>query len=326
MKRLASTLLACTASTLLWAQDVQWASRVIEFSSELTSFEYSASQVLGKPNVLPRPGDSPNAWLAREPDEIDFVKVGFDQPMKIRQIAIAESYNPSSLYRVYIYDQNDKEELLNTFIPKPIGLKGRMLNIYLSETAYPVAAIKIVLNGKLVPGYSGIDAIGISSSIEPIEAKIAIADNVRDSIPTIELAKTINSTYQESRPLIAPDGKTLFFSRRFHPDNIGGVYDAEDIWYSEYDEATGEWQESKNIGAPLNNANSNFISSITPDGNSMVVILGNEYRKGDKMKPGISISTKTEEGWTKPENVEIERAFIENLDANYFLSNDRKYW
>ncbi|NJN41766.1 MAG: hypothetical protein HC811_05560 [Flammeovirgaceae bacterium] len=42
--------------SLTQAQSVQWASKVLDFSSELTPVQYSASQALGKPNVL-RPVD-----------------------------------------------------------------------------------------------------------------------------------------------------------------------------------------------------------------------------------------------------------------------------
>ena len=67
------------------AQDnVQWASRVIEFSSELTPIQYSAEQVLGKPNVLPAAGESPSAWTPDRPNRQEFLKVGFENPQKIR--------------------------------------------------------------------------------------------------------------------------------------------------------------------------------------------------------------------------------------------------
>ena len=78
------------------AQDIQWASEVIEFSSELSPKEYSAIQILGIPNVLPEGGDSPNAWLPSNPNKAEFIKVGFERPARIQQVAIAESYNPSA--------------------------------------------------------------------------------------------------------------------------------------------------------------------------------------------------------------------------------------
>lgn len=317
-------IFCCFFCHAVYSQDVQWASKLLDFSSELTPYEYSASQVLGKPNVLPHPGDNPNAWLPAKPDRIEYVKVGFDYPAKIQQIAIAESYNPSAVYQVFTYDKQGNEYLLNTFSPRPVDLPGRMLNIYIDQTDYEVHAIKVTLNGMSVPGYSGIDAIGISDSKTPIEFEMITADNVTPGLRTEKLTKNINSDFQEMRPLIAPDGKTLFFSRRNHPDNIGGEEDPEDIWFSELDETTGEWKTAQNMGAPLNNAGHNFISSLTADGNAMVVLLGNKYGPSGKMKPGVSISTKTSQGWSEPEELNITNAYIESLDGNYFLANNRR--
>ena len=68
MKRtLLSFLTLVGISVSLYAQEVQWASKVLEFSSELTPVQYSAQQVLGKPNVLPAGGQSPNAWAPDKP-------------------------------------------------------------------------------------------------------------------------------------------------------------------------------------------------------------------------------------------------------------------
>ena len=96
------------------AQEVQWASRVLDFSTQLSEYQYSATQVLGKPDVLPDYGDNPNAWLPSRPNRTSFIKVGFDQAMRVRQIAIGESFNPGALYQVFLYDENNREYLLNT--------------------------------------------------------------------------------------------------------------------------------------------------------------------------------------------------------------------
>jgi hypothetical protein len=113
------------------AQDLQWATRVISFSSELTPVQYSAQQVLGKPNVLPAGGQSPNAWVPDRPKRKEFIKVGFDHPASIRQIAIAESHNPSAIYRVLLYDEAGKEYIANTLNPHVVPIKGRMLNLFI---------------------------------------------------------------------------------------------------------------------------------------------------------------------------------------------------
>jgi outer membrane protein OmpA-like peptidoglycan-associated protein len=311
-------------TNLVQAQNVQWASRVIEFSSELTPIPYSANQALHKPNVLPVGGESPNAWTPGKPDREEFIKVGFQQPSKIQQIAIAESYNPSTVFKIFTYDKEGNEFLINEFNPRAISITGRLLNVFFEMTPYEVHAVKIVLNGKAVPGYSSIDAIGISDSKIPIEVTVNVAENLRDDIVPERLSDKINSQYSELRPLISPDGNTLYFSRRNHPDNIGGAKDLEDIWYSERDPETGEWKEAKNMGLNLNNKGPNFISSITPDGNSVLLLLGNEYMNKGKMRAGVSISRKTEEGWSQPESLDIKNNYNIANQGNFFMSDSRK--
>ncbi|MCK5367219.1 MAG: PD40 domain-containing protein, partial [Cyclobacteriaceae bacterium] len=306
------------------AQRVYWASEILDFSSELSQKEYSAKQVLSKPNAMPQGGDNPNAWMPAKPNKLEFISVAFDKAIRVEQIIIVESYNPSAVYEIYLYDKNGNEFLVHTFEPRPIDLKSRILRINIEKTKYQVEVMRILLDGRKVPGYTGIDAIGVSSSKKPIEITIEQPERLVEDIIVERLSNNVNSQYQETRPLIAPDGKTLYYSRANHPENIGGEKDENDIWYSELNSETNEWNKSKNIGKPLNNKGPNYISSITPDGNAMTVLLGNQYTKRDKMKPGVSVSTKISDGWSKPQPLDIINPLIETTDGNYFLANSRK--
>jgi outer membrane protein OmpA-like peptidoglycan-associated protein len=326
MRRLLLSIIFCIISVTVSAQTVQWASEVIEFSSELSPLQYSANQALNNPNVLPNGGENPNAWTPKNPNRLEFIKVGFSNPMIVQQIAIGESYNPGAVANVYVYDKAGNETQVFTFNSRPIGEEGRLLNIFINPTTFEVAAVKVELDGRAVPGYNSIDAIGISDSEVPINVDnlIRVAENLGEDLDAQRLSPAVNSEVSEFRPLISPDGKTLFFSRSNHPGNIGGVNDDEDIWYSELDETTGEWQEARNIGPVLNNKGPNYISSITPDGNSMLLLLGNEYLPNGKMKAGLSISRKTESGWSQPEALKVENLYNYNEKANFYMANNRK--
>ena len=312
------------ASAAAYAQNVQWASVVLEVSSEISETQYGARQALKAPNVLPAGGENPNAWTPDRPSRVEFIKVGFAEPMRIRQIAIAESYNPSAVSEVYAYDPQGKEYLIERFKPEAIPAPSRMLNIYVDRTDYDVAAIKVVLNGKALPGYHSIDAIGISRSRTPITVDVNVAADVNPDISIKRLDENVNSKYEELKPLLSPDGNTLFFSRRNHPENVGGEKDQEDIWYSEKNVKTGQWTKAKNIGAPLNNEGPNYISSITPDGNTMLLLLGNQYGKKGKMKAGVSMSYKDGDNWTAPVALNIENEYNFSDHANFFLAQNRK--
>src|SRR5690606_6117682 len=132
--------------------------------------------------------------------------------------------------------------------------------------------------GKAVEGFYAIDAIGISNSPREITQEVNITESAIVSAEPQKLSSKVNSIYNELKPMVMPDGKTLLFSRQYHPGNIGGREDPEDIWYAALNEESGEWEEAVNMGRPLNNKGPNYISSITPDGNTVILTLGNVYK------------------------------------------------
>ena len=87
--------------------NVQWAYKVVKFSSEFSKIDKSANQILGKPNVLPRGGDAPTAWAVKakggkETSGEAFINVEYVAPMRIQQIAVAESFNPGAITKILI--------------------------------------------------------------------------------------------------------------------------------------------------------------------------------------------------------------------------------
>jgi OmpA-OmpF porin, OOP family len=308
-------------------QVVQWASKVIEFSTELTPVQYSAQQILGKPNVLPAAGQNPNAWTPDKPKRKESIKVGYETPMQIQQIAIAESNNPSGLYKVYVYDETGREYLIQTLNPQTIPLKGRMLNIFMEKTPYKVTSVKLEFDGAALTDYFSIDAVAITDSHLPIAAIINIPEMMAKGLISDRLDENVNSEYNDFNGILSPDGKTLYFSRRNHPGNVGGVNDKEDIWYSTLDDK-GKWTLAKNMGPKFNNEYPNFINaitSVTPDGKAALMVLGNQYLNGGKkMLAGMSVSSNVNGEWTTPKPVKIENDYNYNEKSHYFLTNTRK--
>lgn len=138
------------------------------------------------------------------------------------------------------------------------------------------------------------------------------------------LGNAVNSEYDEINPVISPDGKTLFFVRVNHPDNYYGSFDSEDIWYSEY--VNGAWKPAVHL-PQLNNGRYNAILSISSDGKS-VLINGVFNKKGTFfLKRGLSIATRTQDGWSVPQRLRIKkmRRFNSGANSNAFLSNDENY-
>ncbi|PTB92266.1 hypothetical protein C9994_14330, partial [Marivirga lumbricoides] len=318
-------LLLQTLSLSLVAQDVQWANEVLEYSSQLEEKQYSIQQLLGKPNVYPWGEGSPNAWTPAKPSSMEFVKVGFANPKPIRQIAIAESYNPSTLSRIYFYDEKGTEYLIIQREPVIVNQPGRFLRLFTELTTYNVAAVKLEFRGDAVPGYYSIDAIGITDSETPIDLQLELVPNVKEELESEKLSAKVNSPYEELGPTLSPNGKQLFFGRKFHPDNLGGVDNYEDIWVSDLDTLTNEWKEARNVGEPLNNSGPNWVSSITPDGNTLVLLIGNEYdSKKKRLISGVSMSSKEGDGWSEPTALKIDDFYNVSEKANFFMANSRK--
>jgi OOP family OmpA-OmpF porin len=312
----------CLVTAPLWSQNVQWAFNVLEYSSQRGAKEYSAVQVLGIPNSNPPGMENINAWEPKGHSEEEYIKVGFLNPIKPKQIIIVESFHPGYINKIYAYDADGKEHEIMSYLPVTVTSKDRALHVNTSSLDFFVLAVKIVLKPvKNIP--IGIDAIGISESDQPYKVVASSNDIIKSNVIIKRLDETVNSVYTEMGPLVSPDGRTLYFSRRGDPTDVGGKKDQEDIWYSEWDEKNKRWGEAKNMGAPLNNKDPNFINSISPDGNT--ILLGNTYLEDGTMTDGVSISQRTSTGWSTPKRLMIEDD-DENISrrANYFESNSQK--
>lgn len=316
-------MLFTLASFATYGQEaILWASEVMYVTSETGPLQYSALQTLHKPNVYPKSGQSPNAWRPRKSDKDDYIVVQFEKGINAQQIAIAETENPGSITKIYAYDSQDNEYLLFDLTPREIPVENRLLNLFFEKTKYEIAYIRVDIAGGAVEGFNSIDAIGISESNIPINVLISLTANVATDLHVEKLGPEVNSASTEHSPLLSPDGNTLFFSRQYHPGNVGGVDDNEDIWYSEKDPKTGEWLPAKNLGPPLNNKGPNFIASITQDGEDMVLLLGNQYGKKGKMKAGVSMSRKKPNGqFSSPVNLIIENDYNYSTKSDYYMND-----
>lgn len=319
-KRIISFLLLSFLTISVYAQDVQWAYRVLEYSSQQGEVDFSARQALGRPNVYPASGENKNAWQPKDKSTQQFIKVGFRTPIIPKQIIVAETNHPGAIEKVFVYDAEGKE--VEIAYESSTGAEAsRLFSIKPKDIKFYILAVKIVL--KAGASTEGIDAIGISESGKSVKLTMPKENEVvKANMVATKLSANINSPYPEMGPLVSPDGKTLYFSRRGDPKDKGGKGDLEDIWYSEWNESTQSWGEAKNIGAPLNNDGPNFINSISPDGNTL--LLGNSYNEDGTMEDGVSISHRTADGWSFPERLEIENDVNLNARANFFMSNNQK--
>lgn len=321
-----SSLLLCASAQ---SPEVRWANKIIASTDPYAGEYWSKKQVLGVPDVFPGYGSKENglSWIpgyntAALPEKIVSVTVSFFQPIVAEQIVILEVAHPGSIISVMIQEQSGKTAILYKDIAKNLTEKYRILSIPFKRTATPVIAATIVCDAAKVDGWSYIDAIGISSSTASIPFTINQAPDQHLIGAVTPMGPEVNSAYRESYPIISSDGKTLYFSRAEHPENIGTISNT-DIWYSTQT-AYGQWTPAKNMGKPLNNSGNNFVTSIMPNVNTLLV--ANEYYSdGSSKGNGVSIThIQPNATWSIPKALIFES--FENLNpyASYFLAADGK--
>ncbi|WP_409015051.1 OmpA family protein [Dyadobacter sp. CY345] len=313
-------LLVC--GNLFAQQPVLWADKILGYSSEYRNENagqgFRSKQILGEPNKLPDFGNSPCAWSPAMPDgrNEEWIKVGFEKSIALKQVAIAENFNPGSVIRVYAYNETGKESLIYDQKATALQVKGRMLQIFPKQENLITNAIKIVLDPARVGGFNQIDAIGISVSTEPIEAKINLAPDILKDVKKENLGKTVNSKGQEINPIISADGKTLYYTRGDYEGNTGSS-SKQDAWVSTLDK-NNNWTEAVNLGPPVNNNGDNAIIGLSADGKTIYLI--NVYLPGGGLVYGISKSFYTKNGWSFPKEIKIQNLYNSHSDSEFAIS------
>lgn len=130
------------------------------------------------------------------------------------------------------------------------------------------------------------------------------------------LDPAVNSVFAEVRPLISGDGKTLFFSRRNYPDNIGKEKDFQDIWFSSL-LPDGRWSAPSNAGPVINSKSADAVCSVSADGSEIVFIHEEMSRDNLLMR-----SKRSDKGWSEPVPMIIENYYSKDPYVDFFFSFD----
>jgi outer membrane protein OmpA-like peptidoglycan-associated protein len=315
-------------SSTAFAQKVKWASQVISVSSEykdpLLGKEYRALHALGRPSKYPKMSASPSAWQSMTPDspEGEYLIVGFDTTMSVKQIAIFENFGAGSITSVDGLDQNNKIYPLRTFSFGYASSSSQVTSIRLAtKTNFKLKGIKISFNSLRVKGYSQIDAVGISDSDEPIETSLKLTTDANAYLARENLGNTINSKFNEICPVVSPDGQKIYFTRWKHPDNLGANKN-QDIWVSNW-QPDRTWSKATLFPAPINNDENNAVCGITPNGKTL--LLNNVYGKDGTMEKGVSFSFLLRTGeWSFPKALKIVNFKNKSEFSEYTLAPNGK--
>lgn len=151
--------------------------------------------------------------------------------------------------------------------------------------------------------------------------KINTIPYTEEVLPARKLSSNVNSIYAERLPIITPDGRTLYFARKYHPENTPDnrerdTYEKykDDIWVSRR-QTDGAWSRARNVGSPLNTDTHNFVVAVSADGKT--VYLANKYKT---QKDGVSYSTKTGFGWSKPKVFKIPNMYNRSKFVGYHVN------
>ena len=141
---------------------------------------------------------------------------------------------------------------------------------------------------------------------------ISLMSQNEDFTCKVRLPGIVNSYAKTLLPVLTPDGSRIYFDRKEHPENIGGINDPDDIWYCDR-LPNGYWTEPKNIGPPLNSMSSNALFAINPKGNkAFVASVMPDYSMQ------FSIAEKDKKGWKTGKIMKIENFYSNS--TNYFAT------
>ena len=274
-------------------QQVQWANKLIKFSSDLGGKQYGIKRILGKPDVFPQAGNSPNAWAPKNAlDGYEIVELGFEKPQSVKQVAVFENLNAGCVVKIGVDTGDGKYKTVwarkldyrtPTFkatIPAdhayyfkrkrrkiheaPDVLNPGVERAILESVVSNVVAVKVEFNFALLPGQKQVDAIGISDSDKPIDAEINVGSQFKNI--TAEKFPTLNS-FQVLSLVVTPDGEKMLFTQQS---------DEKELVYSVHKESSGTWSIPKLEPMLSENDHHNYVDFIKDD---LIVKGGNAYRK-----------------------------------------------
>lgn len=311
-----------------YAQDIQWASQLEFQFNHFDNESWSGKQVLGPPNALPPGSLNEKAYRMKQNSAFGTLVVGFKEPHPVQKILIVENHDPGRIVEVALFDENGSRYSIYDGMEESLKSDHRTFYLDIPRTKYNVAKIEVNLSSINKKGWPQIDAIGIVDAEEFTgdgNQGIINTQNLQEVISfTSEkenLGITINSQFDEAKPIISPDGKTLYFVRQNCPSNFKGKKDLQDIYYSQM--IDDKWLMAKNLGFPLNDQYANGVCSVSPDGKNLLLING--YDPHGKIRNGVSFSDKISDRWSKPEMLHIIDFYNNGEYQDYFLSNSGKY-
>ncbi len=274
------------------AQQVQWAHKLIKYSSDLGGKQFGIKRILGRPDAFPQGGVSPNAWTPKNAlDGHETVEVSFEKPQNVKQVAVFENVNAGCVWRISVGDVSGKYQTVwsrkrdwktptyKATIPadrnyyfrrkrRKIQEAPELMNpgiehAILDQTYTDIVSVKVEFDFSLWPGQKQIDAIGISDSEVPLWVQVntkAAFEQCAPAQPISLDAKEVNNV------CLSADGKKMFFNR---------LEGQQDQMYSAV-KIGQDWSQPVSEPALSSNERFNFVEAVSGD---WLLKGGNSYNK-----------------------------------------------
>lgn len=137
-----------------------------------------------------------------------------------------------------------------------------------------------------------------------------------------KLSNNVNSNAEESLPILTAEGNTLYFARTYHPQNTGGKYAGQDIWFSKL--ADGNFSGAENVKT-LNYKANNAVVGAAQNGKRLYLLNQKVGKK--KSISGISRVDYDENisDWGEPQPVMVPELEVEGNFYSAYVGSGEDY-
>jgi hypothetical protein len=130
-------------------------------SSQYGTTSYSASRVLGPPDVFPGSGDNGNAWCPQSADsQGEFIEVAYDPPRRMKAVEIYETYSPGAVSSVEVITADGEHRFVYQGKAVAAQVPALKRRVDFACTDSEVVGVRVTLDSAAVPGWNELDAIG----------------------------------------------------------------------------------------------------------------------------------------------------------------------
>lgn len=163
-KYLFALLSLCLPMTLL--AQYRWADSVLGYSSQYSTGNWAAYQILGLPNTYPNCGDIATAWASASVDgQREYMELRFPGSAPVNTIQIYETNAPGAIDTVYVWNPGSSTwTAVYTATAASNPACPNKLLIRFTTTSFNVDRIRIAINSPAVSSWNELDAVAIGLS------------------------------------------------------------------------------------------------------------------------------------------------------------------